>query len=68
MKQLLSKLNKETFILDLNNPIKELPNLDEYNLKLIDSTTIEVEVDRERNINELFGYKLFIKYPNMNVA
>lgn len=54
MKELLSKLNKETFIFDLNNPIKELPNLDDYNLKLIDTTTIEVEVDRERNINKLF--------------
>ena len=54
MKELLSKLNKETFIFDLNNPIKELPNLDNYNLKLIDTTTIEVEVDRERNINKLF--------------
>jgi ABC-2 type transport system ATP-binding protein len=54
MKELLSKLNKETFIFDLNNPIKELPNLDDYNLKLIDATTIEVEVDRERNINKLF--------------
>ena len=54
MKKLLSKLNKETFIFDLNNPIKELPNLDDYNLKLIDTTTIEVEVDRERNINKLF--------------
>ena len=54
MKELLSRLNKETFIFDLNNPIKELPNLDDYNLKLIDTTTIEVEVDRKRNINKLF--------------
>ena len=54
MKELLSRLNKETFIFDLNNPIKELPNLDDYNLKLVDTTTIEVEVDRERNINKLF--------------
>ena len=65
MKQLLSKLNKETFILDLNNPIKELPNLDEYNLKLIDSTTIEVEVDRERNINELFE---ILTKKNINIT
>ena len=54
MKELLSKLSKETFIFDLNNPIKKLPNFDDYNLKLIDATTIEVEVDRERNINKLF--------------
>ena len=52
MKELLSKLNKETFIFDLNNPIKELPNLDDYNLKLIDTTTIEVEVDR-KNLSNL---------------
>jgi ABC-2 type transport system ATP-binding protein len=65
MKELLSRLNKETFIFDLNNPIKELPNLDDYNLKLIDTTTIEVEVDRERNINKLFE-KLTEK--NINVT
>ena len=65
MKKLLSKLNKETFIFDLNNPIKELPNLDDYNLKLIDTTTIEVEVDRERNINKLFE---ILTKKNINVT
>ena len=47
-------IDKNFTYFDLNNPIKELPNLDDYNLKLIDTTTIEVEVDRERNINKLF--------------
>ena len=65
MKKLLSKLNKETFIFDLNNPIKELPNLDDYNLKLIDATTIEVEVDRERNINKLFE---ILTKKNINIT
>ena len=65
MKELLSKLNKETFIFDLNNPIKELPNLDDYNLKLIDTTTIEVEVDRERNINKLFE---ILTKKNINIT
>ena len=65
MKELLSKLNKETFIFDLNNPIKELPNLDDYNLKLIDATTIEVEVDRERNINKLFE---ILTKKNINIT
>ena len=65
MKELLSKLNKETFIFDLNNPIKELPNLDNYNLKLIDTTTIEVEVDRERNINKLFE---ILTKKNINIT
>jgi len=65
MKKLLSKLNKETFIFDLNNPIKELPNLDNYNLKLIDTTTIEVEIDRERNINKLFE---ILTKKNINIT
>jgi len=65
MKELLSRLNKETFIFDLNNPIKELPNLDDYNLKLIDTTTIEVEVDRERNINKLFE---ILTKKNINIT
>ena len=65
MKELLSKLNKETFIFDLNDPIKELPNLDDYNLKLIDTTTIEVEVDRERNINKLFE---ILTKKNINIT
>ena len=65
MKKLLSKLNKETFIFNLNNPIKELPNLDDYNLKLIDTTTIEVEVDRERNINKLFE---ILTKKNINIT
>ena len=65
MKELLSRLNKETFIFDLNNPIKELPNLDNYNLKLIDTTTIEVEVDRERNINKLFE---ILTEKNINIT
>ncbi len=65
MKELLSKLNKETFIFDLNDPIKELPNLDDYNLKLVDTTTIEVEVDRERNINKLFE---ILTKKNINIT
>ena len=55
MKQLLSKLNKETFILDLEKPITVLPDLDIYNANLIDPSTIEIEVIREHNLNDLFN-------------
>jgi len=57
MKQLLSKLNKETFIFDLVEPITTLPDLNDFQSKLVDPSTIEVEIQRENNINELF--KLF---------
>jgi ABC-2 type transport system ATP-binding protein len=54
MKELLSQLNRETFIFDTIDPIRELPNLKNFDLKLIDSTTIEVEIDHRNNINDLF--------------
>lgn len=54
MKQLLSNLNKETFVIDLIEPITTLPELDGFNATLLENTTIEVEVDREKNINALF--------------
>ncbi len=65
MKQLLSNLHKETFIIDLINPIETLPELNGYVGKLIDSKTIEVEVDRENNINDLFE---FFSSNNINVC
>ncbi len=54
MKQLLSNLNKETFIFDLIEPIKTLPELTGFKAKLIDFSTIEIEIKRENNINALF--------------
>ena len=65
MKELLSKLNRETFIFDIINPIEKLPNLKNFDLKLIDSTTIEIEVDHRNNINELFKA---LSSKNINVA
>lgn len=55
MKNLLSKLNKETFIFDLVNPIESLPELDGYQARLKDPSTIEVEIERKKNINDLFN-------------
>tara|TARA_B100000029_G_C17496013_1_gene930906 strand:+ start:266 stop:1177 length:912 start_codon:yes stop_codon:yes gene_type:complete len=54
MKILLSKLKKETFIFDLTHPTKKLPSMNNFKINSIDSTTIEVEVNRKNNINELF--------------
>lgn len=65
MKKLLSNLNQETFILDLTKPIETLPELNGYAAKLIDASTIEVEVTREKSINDLF--KLFSTY-NIDVC
>ena len=64
MKELLSQLNRETFIFDTIDPIKELPNLKNFDLKLIDSTTIEVEIDHRNNINDLFDV---LSSQNINI-
>ncbi len=54
MKQLLSNVNKETFVLDLIKPIEILPELNGFTAKLIDASTVEVAVGREKSINDLF--------------
>lgn len=55
MKQLLSQLNVETFILDLRRPLSALPDFAGYPLTRIDETTISVDITRDRSINELFA-------------
>ena len=53
MKSLLSKLNVETFVLDL--PVDtQPPKINDYNTRLIDEHTLEVEVPKETGLNYLF--------------
>jgi ABC-2 type transport system ATP-binding protein len=54
MKQLLGKLQMETFVLDLVSPLQQLPILNRHQLRLLDETTLEVDLSRESNINQLF--------------
>lgn len=55
MRELLGKLNTETYILDLKNPIDKLPDIDNFMLKLVDPITIEAELDRDQQMNDLFN-------------
>ena len=54
MKALLEKLNVETFVLDLRERVTELPTFPGYAVTPIDDRTLEVEINREQSINELF--------------
>ncbi len=56
MKRLLGKLNSETFVLDLRQHIHSTPNIAGYDLRLIDETTLEADVSKERSLNELFQW------------
>lgn len=54
MKDLLSRLQTQTFVLDLIEPLDTLPQTDEFEMRLIDESTLEVELDKERSINRIF--------------
>ncbi|MFT5351437.1 MAG: ABC-2 type transport system ATP-binding protein, partial [Gammaproteobacteria bacterium] len=56
MKLLLSKLNVETFVLELESAIDQLPVSDQYLLRLIDPMCVEVELEKDQIINNLFDY------------
>ncbi|MBI2380546.1 MAG: ABC transporter ATP-binding protein [Gammaproteobacteria bacterium] len=55
MKALLATLDRETFVLDVRH-LNGLPEiLDGFPLRRVDEHTLEVEISRERNLNQLFG-------------
>ena len=56
MKELLSRLQVETFVLDLKEPLDKLPEGCELNIRLRDASTIEVELDKSRSLNYLFEH------------
>ena len=55
MKQLLNKMTVETFLLDLKDSYQSAPQLIGYPSKLLDSHTLEVQVDKNIGITALFG-------------
>jgi len=53
-KDLLAKLHTETFVLNLREPLTTLPKLDGYAAARVDENTLEVEVHKSQDINQLF--------------
>lgn len=54
MKELLHTLNVETFVLNLAEHLNFSPEIEEFNSRLIDETTLEVDVHKEQSMNDLF--------------
>jgi ABC-2 type transport system ATP-binding protein len=55
MKQLLSQLQMETFVLDLKAPLREAPTLARDGcVRLLDEHTLEADITRDCSINFLF--------------
>ena len=55
MKSLIKHLDKETFILDLKEPLHSKNDFNGPILNLIDSTTLEVKLNRADTLNDLFA-------------
>ena len=54
MKDLLRQLHTETFVLDARANLPEEMSLGAYGFQRVDDRTLEVEVDKERNLNGVF--------------
>ena len=54
MKSLLSKLQQESFVLDLRQPVEKLPTFAGYSVRQVDGNSLEVEVSKTQGVNELF--------------
>ena len=67
MKDLLRKLDVQGFVLDLEDPLKEVPTIKDYSLRLEDPLTLIAAVNKEKSINNLFDElnKLNIKVKSM---
>ena len=54
IKALLSKLDVETFVLDLRAPVDQLPVIEGIELIQTDATTLEASIPKSRSLNRLF--------------
>ena len=54
-KQLLEKLQQETYVLDLAAPLDELPENQPAGWRLKNSTTLEVDLPKGSSVNLIFG-------------
>lgn len=55
MDRLLLKLHTESFLFSLRTPLTAVPTVPGYDLRLVDPHTLEVEVSKDRDLNELFS-------------
>jgi len=55
MKALLSKLDVETFVLDLREPMAGAPACEDMEIALRDENTLEVSLSKDKSLNTLFA-------------
>jgi ABC-2 type transport system ATP-binding protein len=67
MKDLLSRLDVQGFVLDLEKPLDNVPKIDGFELRLDDPLTLVTATNKEKSINSLFDElnKIGIKVKSM---
>jgi ABC-2 type transport system ATP-binding protein len=55
MSTLLLKLHMEVFVLNLRKSLSVAPHLEGYITRLVDDHTLEIEVSKDQNLNEVFS-------------
>jgi ABC-2 type transport system ATP-binding protein len=55
MSRVLRKLQTEVFVFNLRNPIAATPVLPGYHVAMSDDHTLEIEVSKEQNLNDIFS-------------
>ena len=55
MNQLLKTLRHQTFVFNTETAIEKLPNLAPFSAQLIDGNTLEIRVDNQVSLNEVFA-------------
>ncbi len=64
MRSLLARLHVETFILYLASEIDTLPDCGDHSVRLIDNTTLEVDINQKQSISDIF---VVLKNCNIDV-
>lgn len=54
IRQLLRQLQFETYVLDLDKPVTELPEIKGFNFNLVEDSVLEVQMDKQQSCNVLF--------------
>jgi len=56
MKSLLSRLDVQGFILDIDSPLDQAPVIPNFSIELDDPSTLTVAIKKDQSINELFKH------------
>jgi ABC-2 type transport system ATP-binding protein len=56
MQELLARLEKETFAMDLDDPLQKVPQNGDFDFKLKDPKTLIVTVKKGQQLNQVFNF------------